>query len=255
MPELCWVITQIDIPFNETISLPQWDSGLTGLLYLRSGSVLLAGDPGLPDPIGPEEGVLYPVRLPYRLTAREDASVILCAFPWEQEALAFPCRLERRQANLETLARIMEWGGVPLLAAAPPDCLPEHVPAYVRSACRIIQECYDEELTLEELSARVGRSKYHLSRAFRACCHVTPGAYLTSIRLSRAEQLLAETALPVREIGQRVGLPNSAYFTTLFRRHFGCSPTEYRALYQGAGAKKAAGAARAPVPAEEKKTK
>ena len=101
---------------------------------------------------------------------------------------------------------------------------------YLRAVCRIIEARYRENLTLEGLASQVGKSKFHLSRAFQERYHTTPGEYLATVRLTHAARLLADTDLPVREVGLSVGVANSAYFTALFKRRYGCPPREYRIL-------------------------
>ena len=43
-----------------------------------------------------------------------------------------------------------------------------------------------------------------------------------------AEELLRQTDIPVREIAPRVGYTDANYFTKVFKRHCGCTPTDYR---------------------------
>lgn len=239
MAQKRWSITQIILSAKEELFLPQYVEHLAGLLYLCSGQVTLTGGSEPPLAVRVGETTAYPAWLPCQLSAQEDSSILLTTFRCDLDAIVLPCRLDIQSFYPEILARTMEQAGEMVLSG---DLLgrfagmsyPEmrNIPTYVQSAYKIINECYNEELTLDELSVRVGRSKYHLSRAFRDYYHVTPGAYLTSVRLARAKELLAETDLPVREIGRRVGLSNSAYFTTLFKQRFGYSPKEYRALRQ-----------------------
>ncbi len=239
MSPKCWSITHIELSAKENLFLPQYVEHSAGLLYLCSGQVTLTGSSEPPLAVRVGETAAYPAWLPCQLSAQEDSSILLTTFYCNLEAVVLPCRLDIQSFYPETLARIMEQAGKmvfsgELLRRFTGMSYPEtrNIPAYVQSAYRIINECYSEELTLDELSVRVGRSKYHLSRAFRDYYHVTPGAYLTSVRLARAKEMLEETDLPIREVGQRVGLSNSTYFTTLFKQRFGCSPKEYRALRQ-----------------------
>lgn len=49
-------------------------------------------------------------------------------------------------------------------------------------------------------------------------------------RIARAKDLLAETAMPVIDVGGTVGYDSPSHFASLFRRHVGISPSEYRRL-------------------------
>jgi AraC-like DNA-binding protein len=57
---------------------------------------------------------------------------------------------------------------------------------------------------------------------------LAPNAYITRIRMQTASQLLRQSALPVKEIADRVGLPDEAYFSRLFKKATGVSPMLYR---------------------------
>ena len=52
--------------------------------------------------------------------------------------------------------------------------------------------------------------------------------YLTAYRIDRAVELLQQTDIPVREIAVRVSYTDANYFTKVFKRHLGVTPTEYR---------------------------
>jgi tRNA(Ile)-lysidine synthase TilS/MesJ len=57
---------------------------------------------------------------------------------------------------------------------------------------------------------------------------IRPMIYLTAFRLKRAKELLETTALRISEVATQVGIPNISYFSTTFRKEFGCSPSEIR---------------------------
>lgn len=74
----------------------------------------------------------------------------------------------------------------------------------------------------------MGMSSFYFSRFFRTAYNRTFLEYLTSYRIERAEELLRQTDIPVREIAPRVGYTDANYFTKVFKRHCGCTPTDYR---------------------------
>lgn len=231
-------VAQIYVTAGSSFSLSSYSDRLAGLLHFRSGSGVLTGTLGQPLFIPVGSAAVYPAWHPHQLMVREDASIFLCTFTCAQEEAVPAQQIAFQHPRLETAAQAMEQILKAISAGDLPDQLlekseaePADIPPYVQFARRIIDQHYGEALTLDELSSRVGRSKYHLARAFRACYQSTPGAYLTAVRLSRAKELLINTDLPVWEIGQQVGFSNSAYFTTLFKQHFGCPPNEFR-LFQ-----------------------
>ena len=87
----------------------------------------------------------------------------------------------------------------------------------------------DRPTTLADLASRAGYSPQHLNRSFRAALGMTPLRYLTNLRLQRAVALLHENRLTVAAIARKVGIEDEYYFSRLFRRHTGRSPSQYRA--------------------------
>ena len=74
----------------------------------------------------------------------------------------------------------------------------------------------------------MGVSRSYLHRAFRAAFGCAPGAYLTDYRLDRASQLLRHSTLSVGAVAASVGFSDPFYFSRLFRRRMGLSPSDYR---------------------------
>ncbi len=72
-------------------------------------------------------------------------------------------------------------------------------------------------------------SPFYFSRQVKAATGKTFLEYITTYRIERAKQRLASTELSVSEVGRAVGYPDSNYFTKVFKRFVGCTPTAYRA--------------------------
>lgn len=87
---------------------------------------------------------------------------------------------------------------------------------------------YMQDISLEEAAEAMGMSSFYFSRFFRTAYNRTFLEYLTAYRIERAEELLRQTDIPVREIAPRVGYTDANYFTKVFKRHCGCTPTDYR---------------------------
>ena len=102
-------------------------------------------------------------------------------------------------------------------------------PHMVQTAMRFMFENYMEIYGVEDIASELGISKYHLIRKFTKTVGMTPGKYLSKIRLERAIQLLSNTDKSVGEIGKMVGYSNGNYFCKVFRSYLGKSPGEFRA--------------------------
>lgn len=72
-----------------------------------------------------------------------------------------------------------------------------------------------------------------LNRRFKRATGMTPLAYLQSLRVASAKDLLRHSNLSVSEIALHVGLQDISYFSQLFRRHSGVSPLQYREAVRG----------------------
>ena len=71
-------------------------------------------------------------------------------------------------------------------------------------------------------------SPFHFSRMFAKATGVTPGRYLTAVRLFEAKRLLLTTSLTVSDIVCSVGYSSVGTFTSRFTRAVGMTPTQYR---------------------------
>lgn len=111
------------------------------------------------------------------------------------------------------------------------------VPPLLRQVRQSLHEHYAQKLTLDQLAAQYNVSKYHLQRSFRRSFGLSPGEYLTRLRLTRAKELLRATDLPVSEIAYRVGMENTSYFISVFRGREGTTPQQYRKRWSVAAAR------------------
>jgi AraC family transcriptional regulator len=98
----------------------------------------------------------------------------------------------------------------------------------VEKAISSIHARYDGPITLNELAAEVYVSPFHFSRMFARITGVTPGRYLTAVRLFEAKRLLLTTSLTVSDIVCSVGYSSVGTFTSRFTRAVGMTPTQYR---------------------------
>jgi AraC-like DNA-binding protein len=100
----------------------------------------------------------------------------------------------------------------------------------VERVVTVMRTRYQERLYVPELAADEFFSPFHFTRIFRRDTGVTPGQYLTAVRLFEAKRLLLTTSLSVAEVACRVGYPGVGTFTTRFTKLVGVSPGRYRRL-------------------------
>jgi YesN/AraC family two-component response regulator len=86
----------------------------------------------------------------------------------------------------------------------------------------------DPNLSLELLADKVALSAGYLGKLFKNTTSVTFITYLNTIRLEKAKELLTTTSYSASKIGEMVGIYNSTYFSTLFKKAYGITPSQYR---------------------------
>ncbi len=91
-----------------------------------------------------------------------------------------------------------------------------------------IQEHFAENLTLTVLSELFYVCPAYLSRLFKKKTGVNFVEYLTTIRIEKSKEFLANPSLMIYTVSEMVGYENPRYFSRLFKEALGCSPQEYR---------------------------
>lgn len=98
----------------------------------------------------------------------------------------------------------------------------------IAEARRLIDERWNEKLTLDSISRACGLNRAKLTRGFRSMFAMSVADAITDRRLGGARDLLLATDLPVSSIGYRCGYLNNASFTRAFSRRYGQAPTQFR---------------------------
>lgn len=92
----------------------------------------------------------------------------------------------------------------------------------------ILQTRFAEKLSLTELANLVHGDPSYLRHTYKKITGFTPQQRLTEIRLGNARKLLESNEYSVSQVGVKVGIPNTAYFISLFRKQYGQTPLQYR---------------------------
>ena len=85
-----------------------------------------------------------------------------------------------------------------------------------------------EEESISTLARQAGVSRMTLNNLFRKHLNTTPLAYWMKLKMEHAQQLLCRSNMNIKAISVDLGFRNQLYFSTVFKRHFGVPPTEYR---------------------------
>ncbi len=104
-----------------------------------------------------------------------------------------------------------------------------------RNYSKLVQRCmnhidfyYSSELSLSDLAEECGVSESYLSTSFRKETGMTVTDCISRTRIRQALILLNTTDLSIGEVAARCGFPDANYFSRIFRRQQGMSPTKYR---------------------------
>jgi AraC-like DNA-binding protein len=92
-----------------------------------------------------------------------------------------------------------------------------------------VREHHADNLSLSELCAVSGLSRYHLVRAFAAEFGLPPHAYQTQVRLSRARSLI-QAGAPLSAVAAATGFADQSHLTRHFRAQLGLTPRRYLAV-------------------------
>lgn len=98
----------------------------------------------------------------------------------------------------------------------------------VDTAIRYINENYQKPITLADIANLVGLSESHLSTIFKTETKLGFLQYLTAVRINKVCLLLEEPRFNISEIASSSGFANPGYFTKIFKRYTGKTPSEYR---------------------------
>ena len=99
--------------------------------------------------------------------------------------------------------------------------LAEHIREYLATH-------YMEDISLQDAAEQLHYSDAYFCKFFKQNFDKSFIVYLSELRIAKAKELLADITINVKDIGQKVGYRDSSYFTKVFKRFTGVTPSEYR---------------------------
>ncbi|SCX81685.1 response regulator transcription factor [Alkaliphilus peptidifermentans] len=99
---------------------------------------------------------------------------------------------------------------------------------YVIDTVNYIKEHYKEDITIKIASEVLYISESYLSRLFKKETGYTFVEYLTNYRMKKAIKLLVKEDMKIFEVADAVGYSDSRYFSALFKKCVGITPTEVK---------------------------
>lgn len=120
-----------------------------------------------------------------------------------------------------------------ILIANPKQSRKQHIMTEMDRAVRYFHENYHLPICIEKYAESLHMSTCWFIRNFKEYTGSTPAQYILSLRIANAQILLESTTYNVTEIAAIVGYDNPLYFSRLFKKQVGMSPTEFRNQWQG----------------------
>ena len=105
-----------------------------------------------------------------------------------------------------------------------------HIQEEMEYARRYFNEHYNEQISIEDYAQSRNMSVSWFQRSFKQIVNYSPMQYILTIRINNAASLLESTDYSMAEISAIVGYDNPLYFSRLFKKQKGVSPSEYRKL-------------------------
>ncbi|HAI12166.1 MAG TPA: hypothetical protein DCM28_10715 [Phycisphaerales bacterium] len=153
----------------------------------------------------------------------------LLPIAWQMLALAHhakPGWQDRVHARLAVLlTEAMTLGRIQATDSTSTNLISENLVARVDS---FLEDNIANPIKLSDVAVNIGMSLSSLTHQYQKQCGQSVGQRLISLRMEQAAYLLRETAWPLQQIAQEVGVQQSAYFCRLFKMHFRKTPGEYR---------------------------
>lgn len=136
--------------------------------------------------------------------------------------------LERRicEASQEDVADLSAFSYRLLLELA--ASIDRELPPLLQQAIDVMKVNLSQMITISEIAEKLQTSTSTLENLFARYRNTSPRKYFDDLKFSKAEQLLAESSLPLGQIARNIGYPCTMHFSRRFRQRTGMSPTEYR---------------------------
>lgn len=104
-------------------------------------------------------------------------------------------------------------------------------PGWLKSANDLIQDRFNESLSLNEISKLVGVHPVYLAHSFRQYYRCSIGEYIRQLRIEYASHQLLVSKNTLLEISYNAGFSDQSHFSRIFKRRMGVTPTEFRAIH------------------------
>ena len=111
---------------------------------------------------------------------------------------------------------------------AAPRAVNKYLTDEMEAAVKYFHEFYHQPISIEEYATKHNMSVSWFIRNFKEYTGSTPAQYIMSLRISNAQSLLERTSYNITEVSTIVGYDNPLYFSRIFKKQVGISPSDFR---------------------------
>ncbi|MTI59862.1 MAG: response regulator [Firmicutes bacterium] len=104
----------------------------------------------------------------------------------------------------------------------------ENISECVSRAIQYINNNYYKSISLTDLAKDAFLSEEYFSRLFKKEVGTNYSKYITDLRMNKAKKMVRSMKMNINEIAMMVGIPNPSYFSSMFKKYFGTSPSDMR---------------------------
>ncbi len=135
--------------------------------------------------------------------------------------------------NIGSLSKCSDYIGTSITAVFSKLDNSDSVKRKVYEITKYIKENFhNKDLSIQKIADNVHFSQTYLCSFFKKSTGNTLNEYITDIRIEKAKELLKDNSIKLYEMALSIGFTDSNYFSTLFKKVVGCSPSEYREKYR-----------------------
>ena len=158
-------------------------------------------------------------------------------FSYVQEALEYGAQgyltkpVDREKLLHAIEAQISQIESADSAVSAPKEDI-SHGNEQIKQVLAYINSHYEENINLERVAKIAYMNPYYFSVYFKKNTGMNFKEYITQVRLTRAAEILNQQELKTYELAEMIGFTDSRYFSELFKKKYGCSPSRYRQVHE-----------------------
>lgn len=101
----------------------------------------------------------------------------------------------------------------------------------IHNSIAYIEKNYTKDITLEKVSSMVGLTPQYFSSYFKEEMDITFTEHITKLRIEKAKELIRNSQMSIQEVCFFVGYHDPNYFSRIFKKYVGCTPSRYKKEY------------------------